>query len=166
MANKFLPGSMGDLPSGQVAGTTRNVPDKPKPSNYLDKASELPAILDKYKVKKGDTLSQIAEKFRISLKSLLKANKNIKDPNMISIGQSIAIPKKRGVPVYSDLKKSEWGRIKGGRNPYVAEGFSGKKGGTVRRKKGSTVKRNRGGKIVTDGNKYVANLYQGGKVGG
>ena len=163
MANKFLPGSMGDLPSGQVAGTTRNVPDKPKPSN---KASELPEILEKYKVKKGDTLSQIAEKFRTSLKSLLKANKNIKDPNMISIGQSIVIPKKRGDPVYSNLKGSEWRRIKGGRNPYVAEGFSGKKGGTVRRKKGSTVKRNRGGKIVTDGNKYVANLYQGGKVGG
>jgi len=41
-----------------------------------------------------------------------------------------------------------------------------KTGGTVRRKKGSTVKRNHGGKIVTDGNKYVANLYEGGKVGG
>ena len=98
--------------------------------------------------------------------SILQANKNIKDPNMISIGQSIVIPKKRGVPVYSNLKKSEWGRIKGGTNPYVAEGFSGKKGGTVRRKKGSTVKRNRGGKIVADGNQYVANLYKGGKVGG
>ena len=163
MANKFSSGAMGDLPSGQVAGTTRNVPDKRKPSN---KVAELPAILEKYKVKKGDTLSQIAEKFRTSLKSLLKANKNIKDPNMISIGQSIVIPKKRGDPVYSNLKGSEWRRIKGVTNPYVAEGFSGKKGGTVRRKKGSTVKRNRGGKIVTDGNKYVANLYQGGKVGG
>ena len=163
MANKFSSGAMGDLPSGQVAGTTRNVPDKRKPSN---KVAELPAILEKYKVKKGDTLSQIAEKFRTSLKSLLKANKNIKDPNMISIGQSIVIPKKRGVPVYSDLKKSEWGRIKGGLNPYMHEGFSGKKGGTVKRKHGSKVKRKSGGKIVTDGNTYVANLYKGGKVGG
>ena len=161
MANKFL---MGDLPAGQTAGTARDVPDRVKPT--LKKAEVLPEIPDKYKVKKGDTLSQIAEKYRTSLKSILQANKNIKDPNMISIGQSIVIPKKRGVPVYSDLKKSEWGRIKGGTNPYVTQGFSGKKGGTVRRKKGSTVKRNRGGKIVTDGNKYVANLYKGGKVGG
>lgn len=165
MANKFTLGGMQDTPAGQLAGTTRNVPDKPKPKTYLD-SGKLPEISDKYKVKKGDTLSQIAEKFKTSLKSILQANKNIKDPNMISIGQSIVIPKKRGVPVYSNLKKSEWGRIKGGTNPYVAEGFSGKKGGTVRRKKGSTVKRNRGGKIVADGNQYVANLYKGGKVGG
>ena len=164
MANKFLPGSMADLPGGQTAGTARDVTNRAKPT--LKKAEVLPEIPDKYTVKKGDTLSQIAEKYRTSLKSILQANKNIKDPNMISIGQSIIIPKKRGVPVYSDLKKSEWGRIKGGTNPYVAKGFSGKKGGTVRRKKGSTVKRNRGGKIVTDGNQYVANLYKGGKVGG
>jgi len=164
MANKFLPGSMADLPGGQTAGTARDVTNRAKPT--LKKAEVLPEIPDKYKVKKGDTLSQIAQKFKTSLKELLRSNKNIKDPNMISIGQSIIIPKKRGVPVYSDLKKSEWGRIKGGTNPYMHEGFSGKKGGTVKRKHGSKVKRKSGGKIVTDGNTYVANLYKGGKVGG
>ena len=164
MANKFLPGSMADLPGGQTAGTARDVTNRAKPT--LKKAEVLPEIPDKYKVKKGDTLSQIAQKFKTSLKELLRSNKNIKDPNMISIGQSIIIPKKRGVPVYSDLKKSEWGRIKGGLNPYMKEGFSGKKGGTVKRKHGSKVKRKSGGKIVTDGNTYVANLYKGGKVGG
>ena len=162
MANKFLPGSMGDLPGGQTPGRTRNVPDK-KPIQY---ANKLPEIPDKYKVKKGDTLSQIAERFKTSLKELLRSNKDISDPNMIRIGQSITIPKKRGDPVYGNLKGSEWRRIKGGTNPYKHEGFSGKKGGTVKRKKGSTVKRNRGGKVTTDGNKYVANLYKGGKVGG
>ena len=165
MANKFTLGGMQDTPAGQVAGTT-TTPSTQKRTDQRVAPAVLPEIPDKYTVKKGDTLSQIAEKYRTSLKSILQANKNIKDPNMISIGQSIVIPKKRGVPVYSDLKKSEWGRIKGGTNPYVAQGFSGKKGGTVRRKKGSTVKRNRGGKIVTDGNQYVANLYKGGKVGG
>ena len=157
MANKFLPGSMGDLPGGQTPGRTRNVPDKPKPKTYLD-SRKLPEIPDKYKVKKGDTLSQIAEKFKTSLKSLLRSNKDISDPNMIRVGQSITIPKKRGDPVYGNLKGSEWRRIKGGTNPYKHEGFSGKKGGTV--------KRNRGGKVITDGNQYVANLYKGGKVGG
>ena len=168
MANKFLPGSMGALPGGQTAGTARDVPDKKRPENFKKGkfGKELPEIPDKYKVKKGDTLSQIAEKFKTSLKELLRSNKDIKDPNMISIGQSIIIPKKRGVPVYSDLKKSEWGRIKGGVNPYMHEGFSGKSGGTVKRKYGKKVKRKHGGKVITDGNKYVANLYKGGKVGG
>ena len=162
MANKFLPGSMGALPGGQTAGTARDVPDKPKPKTYLD-SGKLPEIPDKYKVKKGDTLSQIAEKFKTSLKELLRSNKDIKDPNMISIGQSIIIPKKRGVPVYSDLKGSEWSKIRGGVNPYMGRS---KHGGTVKRKYGSKVKRKSGGKIVTDGNIYVANLYKGGKVGG
>ena len=45
------------------------------------------------------------------------------------------------------------------------EGFSGKSGGTVKRKYGSKVKRKHGGKVITDGNKYVANLYKGGKIG-
>jgi LysM repeat protein len=165
MANKFLPGSMGALPGGQTAGTARDVPDKKRPENFKKGkfGKELPEIPDKYKVKKGDTLSQIAEKFKTSLKELLRSNKDIKDPNMISIGQSIIIPKKRGVPVYSDLKGSEWSKIRGGVNPYMGRS---KHGGTVKRKYGSKVKRKSGGKIVTDGNIYVANLYKGGKVGG
>tara|TARA_R100001086_G_scaffold160234_1_gene86059 strand:+ start:39 stop:515 length:477 start_codon:yes stop_codon:yes gene_type:complete len=158
MANKFLPGSMADLPGGQTAGRT-TTPAKERKFGL----AKLPEIPDKYKVKKGDTLSQIAEKFKTSLKELLRSNKDIKDPNMISIGQSIIIPKKRGVPVYSDLKGSEWSKIRGGVNPYMGRS---KHGGTVKRKHGSKVKRKSGGKIVTDGNTYVANLYKGGKVGG
>ena len=165
MANKFTLGGMQDLPGGQVAGTT-TTPSTRKRTDQKVAPAVLPEIPDKYKVKKGDTLSQIAERFKTSLKELLRSNKDISDPNMIRIGQSITIPKKRGDPVYGNLKGSEWRRIKGGTNPYKHEGFSGKKGGTVKRKKGSTVKRNRGGKIVTDGNQYVANLYKGGKVGG
>ena len=166
MANRtFTPGSMEDLPGGQVAGTTRPKPKQKTMYKGIAKEPLPPEVLDKHTVKSGDTLSQIAEKYRTSLKAILQANKNIKDPNMIKVGQSIIIPKKRGVPVYSDLKKSEWGRIKGGVNPYVAQGFSGKSGGTVKRKYGKKVKRKHGGKVITDGNKYVANLYKGGKIG-
>jgi LysM repeat protein len=44
------------------------------------------------KVKSGDTLSQIAKSKGITLKSLLAANPNIKNANMIRVGQSIRIP--------------------------------------------------------------------------
>lgn len=44
------------------------------------------------KVKSGDTLSQIAKKKGVTLKSLLAANPGIKNANQIRVGQSIKIP--------------------------------------------------------------------------
>ena len=45
-----------------------------------------------YKVKSGDTLSQIAKRMGTSLKALMAANPQIKNANKISVGQSIKIP--------------------------------------------------------------------------
>lgn len=45
-----------------------------------------------YKVEKGDSLSAIANKFNVSLQDILKYNKNISNPNKISVGQLILIP--------------------------------------------------------------------------
>lgn len=47
-----------------------------------------------YTIKKGDTLSAIAKKYGISLQELLKANPQIKNPNLIKVGQVIKIPGK------------------------------------------------------------------------
>ena len=47
-----------------------------------------------YTVKKGDTLSQIATKYGVTLGDLLRANPQIKDPNIIFPGQEIYIPQK------------------------------------------------------------------------
>ncbi len=44
-----------------------------------------------YTVKSGDTLSQIAEKFNVSLDALMQANPNV-DPNGMSVGQTLKIP--------------------------------------------------------------------------
>ena len=44
-----------------------------------------------YTIKSGDTLSQIAQKFNISLNLLMAANPNV-NPNSMSIGQTIKIP--------------------------------------------------------------------------
>jgi nucleoid-associated protein YgaU len=45
-----------------------------------------------YVIKKGDTLSKVANKFGVELDTLLAANPAIKDPNKISLGQEIVIP--------------------------------------------------------------------------
>jgi hypothetical protein len=45
-----------------------------------------------YVIKKGDTLSKVANKFDVELAALLAANPKITDPNKISLGQEIVIP--------------------------------------------------------------------------
>ena len=45
-----------------------------------------------YVVKKGDTMSKIANKFDLTVEQLLAANAAIKNPNKISIGDEITIP--------------------------------------------------------------------------
>jgi LysM repeat protein len=47
-----------------------------------------------YTVKKGDTLSAIAKRYGTTVDALLKANPNIKNPNLIKVGQVIVIPGK------------------------------------------------------------------------
>ena len=45
-----------------------------------------------YVVKKGDTISKIANKYDLTVKQLLAANAQIKNPNQISIGDEVIIP--------------------------------------------------------------------------
>jgi len=47
-----------------------------------------------YKIKSGDTLSQIAKRMGTTIKALMAANPKIKDPNKIRAGQSLNIPTK------------------------------------------------------------------------
>ena len=53
-----------------------------------------PGTGTEYVVKKGDTLSAIAKKYGTTVDALLKANPNIKNPNLIKVGQVIIIPGK------------------------------------------------------------------------
>ena len=50
-----------------------------------------------YTVKKGDTLSSIADEYGVSVSAILKAN-NITNPDLIWIGQSLVIPGHDGEP--------------------------------------------------------------------
>ena len=61
-----------------------------------------------YKVKKGDTLSQIAKAKGVTLQALLAANPNIKNANQIRVGQSIKMPDTKKMP---GAKGGPYGRI-------------------------------------------------------
>jgi morphogenetic protein associated with SpoVID len=43
-------------------------------------------------VKKGDTMSKIANKFNLTVDEVMAANPQIKNPNKISIGDEVTIP--------------------------------------------------------------------------
>ncbi|RKD34198.1 LysM peptidoglycan-binding domain-containing protein [Thermohalobacter berrensis] len=55
--------------------------------------SPLSQILENkvYKVKHGDVLWKIADKFKVNLEELIKIN-NLKNPNLILPGQELKIP--------------------------------------------------------------------------
>ncbi len=56
-----------------------------------------------YTVKKGDTLTSIAKKYGTTVQALLEANPQIKNPNLIKVGQVIKIPgKEEADPQFDD----------------------------------------------------------------
>jgi len=98
-----------------------------------------------YKIKSGDTLSQIAKKSGTTLKALLAANPGIKDPNKIGVGQEIKLssPAENRKSVYQDMTKKEMADMQ----------MPKRKGGKIMYKK-------HGGKVSgSDGNSLVASCY-------
>lgn len=53
---------------------------------------DLPTEPFTYKVQRGDTLSQIAQRNFVTVEEIMEANPNITDPNRIRAGQNITIP--------------------------------------------------------------------------
>jgi LysM repeat protein len=81
-ANAIYPGQSIKIPGAAPAPAPAPKPapaPAPSPSSYT--------------VKPGDTLSDIASEHGVSVQDLLKANPQIKNPNAISVGQKINIPK-------------------------------------------------------------------------
>lgn len=59
-----------------------------------------------YTVKKGDTLSEIAERFGTTVSQLVKLN-NIKNPNLIYVGQKLKINGSPSKAIYHTVKKGD-----------------------------------------------------------
>ena len=87
-----------------------------------------------YKVKKGDTLSEIARDNGTTVKKLKAANPQIKDLNKIKPGQSIKIPMpkvKNRKSVYQGMSKSEMKKISMPKKKYGGKIYKRKEGGQV-----------------------------------
>ncbi|MFL5675249.1 MAG: LysM peptidoglycan-binding domain-containing protein [Chloroflexota bacterium] len=83
----------------------------PKASGPASAASASPTAIPAptpvvYVIKKGDTLSKVANKFDVQLEDLLAANPTITNPNKISLGQEIIIPTGSAAPSIAPTAKA------------------------------------------------------------
>jgi len=93
-----------------------------------------------YKIKKGDTLSEIAMEHGVTVRDLMRANPSIKDKDKIKAGQVIKIPKNPPLPVRSKPEtRSHGGKVakrSGGGKISKPQGW------------GKARPRNSGGKVI------------------
>ncbi len=80
-----------------IGGGGSSASASPSASRPVSSTSAAPTIAPgpsqlTYTIKKGDTLSKVANKFHVALADLLAANPDITDPNKVSLGQVIIIP--------------------------------------------------------------------------
>ena len=66
-------------------------PKTETPTPTTKPAEQKPAAVTEYKIKSGDTLSGIAEKYKTTVDELVKLN-GIQNPNLIIAGQTLKIP--------------------------------------------------------------------------
>ncbi len=82
---------------------------KPPYTIYKGQRLKIPNKRDKYiyyKVRRGDTLSEIAEKYKVSVRDIIRANR-LKKPYTIRIGQILRIPNKNYKPSKSSASKKK-----------------------------------------------------------
>ena len=81
----------GPTPTPAVAPSGSGAVGSAAPSGVVATARPTPKQKT-YTIKQGDTLSTIAKRFGVTVDAILAANKNIKNPNKIAIGDVIVIP--------------------------------------------------------------------------
>ena len=93
---------------------TKETPKKESPQ----KAPATNSPSNTYKVKNGDTLGEIAKKYKTTVKKLTELN-NIDNPNLIQVGQTIKLPK---TEKFKTVKKGDTlGKIAKSSNLSLAE---------------------------------------------
>ena len=131
---KLIEGLIPSKKNGKKVPVIKATPFKERPKGFVPgqikkakTALKKPSIgrgkwAGKYKVSGGDSLSKIAKRFGVSLKSLLNANPKFKkNPNLIKVGQNIAVPEAKikgtGTSIYKGMSKSAMAKMQKGPPP-------------------------------------------------
>lgn len=120
------------------------VPPSQQPKKGREVLAPAKRAASKYKVKSGDTLSQIAKKNGTTVRAIMKAS-GIKNANQIKVGQQITIPddvKRKGPYGKITQKELKSGKYNTSKTPKFGADFS--YGGSMKKK---TTMKNKGGKI-------------------
>lgn len=97
----------GSVPYGWIADRANNCLEPTKYlKDFVHESQTKPSAGGTYTVKKGDTLTVIAKKYGTSVDALVNLN-NIKNKNIISIGQKLKIPGTSSKTTYHTVKKGD-----------------------------------------------------------
>jgi LysM repeat protein len=77
--------------SGFTLPIVRSVPEVNEPSEPTESTTTLPLFVEFYTIQSGDTLSEIAQIFGVSVDDLISFNA-ISNPDAIQLGQVLKIP--------------------------------------------------------------------------
>ena len=119
-------------------------------------ASPVPEAQMDYRVAKGDTISGIAQKNKLSVDQLMALNPEVKDPNKISIGQTIKLNTPKQQPPAVSTKDSSvpaWKPIISEFEGFRSEAYWDDKGKVWTIGKGSTTHPD--GRPVREGDKIT-----------
>ncbi len=94
--------------------------------NLEPKTVSDPGTVTNYTVKAGDTLTSIARKYGTTVEALIKANPQIKDPNLIRVGEVIKIPGKNQEPVTGTGNNAPASEPSNGGSEGSAKGLDGR----------------------------------------
>jgi GH25 family lysozyme M1 (1,4-beta-N-acetylmuramidase) len=93
----------GDKPLEYFVPQLKPAPEPPKPAPAPEPAPSKPSVPDTYKIKSGDTFSEIANRFGLNVSDLMKLNPV--DPTKLQIGQIIRLKPAPKPPVPSYVGK-------------------------------------------------------------
>lgn len=101
----YKPGPEGGSPAGDTGGTQSNTVNRDtaiqRSIDTDNPGTPAPPETQPVTIKKGDNLSTLAKKFKVSVKDLIDANPQYADnPNMIRAGDTIQIPQATGNSIY------------------------------------------------------------------
>ena len=118
-----------------------------------------PKTTGSYKIKKGDTLSQIAQRRGTTVSKIMKMNPGIKDKNKIRAGAGLKLPPKQIKSTAADKAKAQRGKSDFGK---IFSPTEKQKARRAALKKNQMAGKRRGGVMKAAGGKMAKGYSKGG----